>query len=108
MALSETISEPARDLNGMAKSDGVDLCPLSFAQRRLWFLDQLEPGDPAYNIPQAWRLTGPLNLTAFQRALDTVAARHEILRTIFGETDGQPVQRVGPVRSVQLNLTDLS
>src|SRR5262245_41445577 len=108
MALSETISEPARDLNGMAKSDGVDLCPLSFAQRRLWFLDQLQPGDPAYNIPQAWRLHGPLNADAFQAAVDDLVRRHESLRTVFDTRDGRPVQVISPPCPAVIETADFS
>ena len=64
-----------------APRDGA--LPLSFAQQRLWFLDQLEPGSAAYNIPTAVRLTGALDLAALQRSLDAIVRRHEALRTTF-------------------------
>src|SRR5262249_58261102 len=53
---------------------------LSFAQQRLWFLSQLEPGNPFYNVPTVVRLSGPLDIAAFQRALNAIVQRHEALR----------------------------
>ncbi len=67
---------------------------LSFAQQRLWFLDQFEPGSSAYNIPFALRLKGTLDVAAFERALTEVIRRHEVLRTTFRIVDEQPVQLV--------------
>jgi amino acid adenylation domain-containing protein len=66
--------------------------PVSYAQERLWFLDQLEPGSPAYNVVAAYRLTGPLDVDALEQALQEVVRRHEALRTTFTAVDGQPVQ----------------
>src|SRR5437588_10194189 len=57
--------------------------PLSFAQQRLWFIDQLVPGNPVYNGSSAMRLAGPLNIAAFQESLNEIVRRHEILRTTF-------------------------
>lgn len=70
--------------------------PLSFAQQRLWFLDQLEPGSIAYNIPAAFRLNGPLNTSALEHSLAEIVRRHEVLRTIFIARNGEPVQIIHP------------
>ncbi|MFH8973381.1 amino acid adenylation domain-containing protein [Streptomyces sp. NPDC017890] len=72
----------------------------SFAQTRLWFLDQLEPGNVSYNIPLAMRVTGALDVAHLARAVSTVVGRHEALRTTFTEDGGEPVQRIGPAEAV--------
>ena len=82
--------------------------PLSYAQQRLWFLDQLEPGSAAYNMPVALRLSGVLNVDALKQTLDEVVRRHEALRTTFAAIDGVPVQRIAPTLDLPLPLTDLS
>ncbi|MEA2601550.1 MAG: hypothetical protein QOF89_2542, partial [Acidobacteriota bacterium] len=82
--------------------------PLSFGQQRLWFLDQLDPGSPAYNISAALRLTGRLDLRALAATLDEVARRHEILRTTFVATGREPAQVIHPPSSFGLALADLS
>src|SRR5205807_4218919 len=80
---------------------------LSFAQERLWLLDQLQPGNVAYNIPIAVRLRGPLDPRRFARCLDAVAARHESLRTTFHAVDGRPFQRIAPALALALPVVDL-
>ncbi|HEV2756820.1 MAG TPA: amino acid adenylation domain-containing protein, partial [Actinomycetota bacterium] len=82
--------------------------PLSFAQQRLWFLDQLEPGSAEYNIPHALRVRGGLDLDALGRALSGVVARHETLRTTFGAVDGEPVAVVHDAGEGALEVTELS
>jgi pristinamycin I synthase-3/4 len=83
-------------------------CPLSLTQQRLWFLDQLFPGSAAYNEPIALRLEGGLDRASLSCALDEIVARHEILRTVFRATEGEPYQVVQPPRSLDVELLDLS
>jgi amino acid adenylation domain-containing protein len=80
---------------------------LSFAQQRLWFFDQLEPGLSAYNIPAAVRLKGPLNLAALEQSLNEIVKRHESLRTTFGKVDGRPTQVIAPTLTIELPVVDL-
>jgi amino acid adenylation domain-containing protein len=84
--------------------------PMSFAQQRLWILEELEPGSPAYNVPVARRLLGRLDLRALSAALARLITRHEILRTTFGTQDGMPVQVVhgAPRSPAPMPCTDLS
>ncbi|HEX2091731.1 MAG TPA: amino acid adenylation domain-containing protein, partial [Longimicrobiaceae bacterium] len=82
--------------------------PLSFAQERLWVVDALDAGSPAYNKLLAFRLQGWLDAAALRRALDALSARHESLRTVFPTTDGHPVQRVLPPRPIPLPVEDLA
>jgi amino acid adenylation domain-containing protein len=82
--------------------------PLSFAQQRLWFLDQLEPGTALYNVPANLRLTGALDVPALERALTEVVRRHEALRTVFHLFGEAPRQVVLPPAPVPLPLEDLS
>jgi amino acid adenylation domain-containing protein len=82
--------------------------PLSFAQQRLWFLDQLQPGSIAYNIPAAVRLTGPLDVDRLAACFTEILRRHEVLRTTFAVHDGQPVQQIHPPQPVAMPLHDLA
>ncbi|HEX8707618.1 MAG TPA: condensation domain-containing protein, partial [Pyrinomonadaceae bacterium] len=81
--------------------------PLSYAQQRLWFIDQLQPFSSAYNIPAALRLSGPLSLSALRHALSLTLSRHESLRTSFSLLDGHPVQVVAPDLPLPLRIVDL-
>ncbi|WP_437759618.1 non-ribosomal peptide synthase/polyketide synthase [Sorangium sp. So ce1389] len=81
--------------------------PLSFAQRRLWFLGQLDPSSAAYHIPHAVEIRGPLDPAALRAALAAVVARHEALRTTFATRDERPVQIIAPGADVDLPLIDL-
>ncbi|MET9567466.1 amino acid adenylation domain-containing protein [Streptomyces tauricus] len=83
--------------------------PLSFAQQRLWFLDQLEPGSPEYNMSTRLRLTGDIDLAALGATLDAIVARHEVLRTrLVADTEGVPRQLIDAPTSVPLPLLDVS
>src|SRR5689334_14745559 len=81
--------------------------PLSFAQERLWFLAQLEPDNPSYNVPAALRLTGDLNVTALENSINAIVKRHEILRTKFAAVDGEPFQVVSN-DAVTIDFLDLT
>jgi hypothetical protein len=81
--------------------------PLSFAQQRLWFIDQLQPGNSAYNISVPMRLGGWLNVAALEQSFKEVVKRHEVLRTTFTVVDGQPLQVIAPSLSFTLPVVDL-
>src|SRR2546428_1269443 len=80
------------DRHVIPRRGALDACPLSFAQQRLWFLDQLEPDSPVYNIVKALRVRGRFDVDVLQQTLNTIVARHEALRTTFTVVDGNPVQ----------------
>ncbi len=82
--------------------------PLSFAQKRLWFLDQWEPDSSAYNVPHTWRLQGPLNKSALEASLDHLIARHESFRTTFQSVEENPVQVIAPPGNISLPFVDVS
>ena len=93
--------------SGIARRAGSGPVPLSFAQQRLWFLEQLYPGTPLHNISRALRLTGALDTEVLRRTLDAIAARHEALRTTIVTMNGTPMQVVAAASRVPLVLTDL-
>ncbi len=97
-----------RQLPPLEKSDRRGAIPLSFAQQRLWFLDQLSPGSSHYNIPGALRMIGNLNVSALESAIREIIRRHDILRTTFSFDEGQPSQIIDPEVHFELPVTDLS
>ncbi|HWM91847.1 MAG TPA: amino acid adenylation domain-containing protein [Thermoanaerobaculia bacterium] len=99
------IAEPLQQ--GAGSEDEVYVLPVSYAQRRLWFVDRMEPGTPLYNVPAAWRLRGPLDPAALASALDGIVARHEVLRTTFEVEADEPVQVVHPHLPRSLPIADL-
>ncbi|MBJ6766256.1 non-ribosomal peptide synthetase, partial [Myxococcaceae bacterium JPH2] len=112
-ALARRIDEASHEARG---SDAPPLIPvsrsqplpLSFAQQRLWFLDQLQPGTTAYNMPNALRLEGTLDVDALEHAFTDLCGRHESLRTTFLSVEGEPVQLIAPPTPFQLDRIDLS
>ena len=81
--------------------------PLSSIQQRLWFIDQLEPDSPAYNLPQAIRISGPLDVAALTQTFNEIIRRHEVLRTGCTVVKGMPFQAIAPFSAVSLPVTDL-
>src|SRR6185369_3064508 len=103
-------SGPARPVPPLVPFPREGALPLSFAQQRLWFIDQLAPGSPLYNIPVALRVAGPLDAGVLARCLGEIVRRHESLRTVFSvfEGEGEPVQVIQPVAPFALPVVDLA
>ena len=113
------LGEQARGIEGVLRGEGGErmpeigtvgrsqALPLSFAQQRVWFLDQLEPGSSAYNLPLAVRLTGKLEIEVLERSVREIVQRHEILRTVFDEQQGELVQVILPRGGSELIYEDL-
>ncbi|MEG3918362.1 amino acid adenylation domain-containing protein [Microcoleus sp. T3_A4] len=109
--LAEKILEKLAEAPKIASIQAVSRLqniPLSFAQERLWFFDQLEPGNPFYNLCGAVRITGQLNAEALRQSIEKIIERHEILRTAFAAVEGQPIQVVAAAGDFQMPLIDLS
>ncbi len=102
----EGVELPAQ--RAMTAQEGAESPPLSFAQERLWFLDQLDPGSAAYNIARALRLKGVLDRQALAHGIDEIVRRHEILRTAFPCLDDRPIQQVLAQFKIDVPLVDLS
>jgi amino acid adenylation domain-containing protein len=83
-------------------------CPASFAQERLWFLDQFEPNSALYNLLSVFRMKGQLSLPALQYSIDNIIERHETLRTIFGTEDERPIQIILPKLHLPIRIEDIS
>ena len=81
--------------------------PVSYAQQRLWLLDQLEPGNPAYNLPGAVRMIGELDVNALEQTITEIIRRHEVLRTTFTTAKGEPVQVINEPSPFKLTVIDL-
>ncbi|MEH2405959.1 condensation domain-containing protein [Nostoc sp.] len=99
---TKTALEPK--LEPISRSQELPLC---LAQERLWFLDQLEPGNPFYNVPIAVHLIGELNTAILEQSLNEVVARHEPLRTSFSTVEGRPIQAIAPTLKITLPVVDL-
>ncbi|BAY23185.1 McnC protein [Calothrix sp. NIES-2100] len=103
-ASSRTNNQSFKPLSPISRSGNI---PLSFAQQRLWFLDQLIPNNPFYNIPLALHLTGSLKLAALEQTFNEILQRHEALRTTIVVQKGQPVQVINPTLTIPLPIIDL-
>ena len=94
-------------LVALPRKEGVNVLPVSFAQQRLWLLDQIAPGDPAYNQPYGVLLKADIDAATLEKAIGEVVRRHESLRTTFSAVDGQPVQVISPSQTFKLSQRDL-
>jgi hypothetical protein len=98
----------AASADAIPRRFGGSTAPLSLAQQRLWFLEQLVPGSAVYIMPSAVRLSGALDVAALAWSLNIIVARHAVLRTSFKAVQGEPVQEVAPELALELPLDDLS
>jgi amino acid adenylation domain-containing protein len=99
---------PADIIRRLPRNDEITQhLPLSFAQQRLWFLDQLEPGSPLYNNPAAVRLRGDLNVPVLEQSFNEIIRRHETLRAVFREESGQPMQTILTEWQMAIPVMDL-
>ena len=115
-----TIEQLVQKIVGASDSGQIDQAPpiepcadtesqvLSFAQHRLWFIDQLNQGSAEYNMPAAMRVNGPLNIDILDRALTEIVSRHEVLRTNFGANEGEPTLIIRDVPRWNSKMIDLS
>ena len=92
----------------ISRRPNQDFAPLSFAQRQMWVIDQMTPGNPAYNLPIGYRLKGSLDLTALENSFNEVIKRHEALRTTFAVQGGEPLQFIHSDFKIKITITDLS
>ncbi|MGH8000645.1 MAG: amino acid adenylation domain-containing protein, partial [Brasilonema sp.] len=102
---STSASQSSVSLIPVVKSTSVH--PLSFGQQRLWFINQLAPNTPTYNIPIIIDLTGHVNIAILEQSLNEIIRRHEVLRTNFIVNEGKPVQVIQPVAPLTLSVEDL-
>ena len=104
-AISSKENGPAPPIDVISRDQEL---PLSFAQRRFWFLSHSEPKNPSYNLHAPLRLTGELNAAALEQTINEIVRRHEILRTIFPAADGRPVQLILDTPMLVMSHVDLS
>jgi hypothetical protein len=101
-------SEPAMPAPPLQPVSRDQLLPLSYAQQRLWFVDQVEPNQPHFNNPRAMRMNGALNVAALEQSLSEITRRHEVLRTTFTSINDEPCQIIAPFAPITLPVIDLS
>ncbi|MGH8241032.1 MAG: condensation domain-containing protein, partial [Steroidobacteraceae bacterium] len=105
--LLEEKTRRAQQTNPRPRTERVGLAPTSWAQRRLWLIDEFEGGSAGYQVPMSIRLRGELCGESLRRALDALVERHEILRTVFRSVDGEPAQEVSSQGQFALQVVDL-
>ncbi len=105
---NSTARAPSMKTAESAAPSGAMRFPQSFAQQRLWFLNQLDPASAAYNVVEAFRLEGALDDVALERSVNALVARHESLRTTFSSDEGTPIQIVAPSLLVHMARRDLA
>jgi amino acid adenylation domain-containing protein len=103
-ALNDGLFIKTHDIHSLSRPE---LLPLSFAQQRLWFVEQLESVGAAYHIPIIFRINGVLDIPALELTLNEIVGRHEVLRTTFKMVDGEPVQIIASTQPVSLPVVDL-
>ena len=101
------IAAPAKKASQVPPRPPQEPAPLSFAQHQLWVIDQMTPGNPAYNIPVAYRLGGPLNVVLLEESFNQIVRRHEVWRTTFPEAQGDAVQEVHPEGRIRIDIVHL-
>ncbi|MDZ7949837.1 non-ribosomal peptide synthetase [Nostoc sp. DedQUE09] len=105
--LAQMTKEAFIPSKSLSQVQPAEVYPLSFAQQRLWFLDRLEPGNPAYNISLAVNLQGELEVTLLEQSLNEIIRRHETLRTTFTTVNGQPVQIIASSLKLSLSVINI-
>ncbi|HEX2078686.1 MAG TPA: amino acid adenylation domain-containing protein [Longimicrobium sp.] len=100
-------AKPVTPKNAIKRVGGGPVHPMSFAQERLWFLDQLEPGNPFYNIPMACLVSAKVDVATMERVFTELIRRHESLRTVFRVVDGEPKQIVQPPYPMTVSVMDV-
>jgi amino acid adenylation domain-containing protein len=106
--LAPRLQDSRKARSSLLRHSNVERAPLAYSQRRLWFIDQLQGSSTEYNMPEALRLRGRLDVNALQRTVQSIVDRHESLRTHFGEDQGDPVQIIASSLTVEIPIEDLS
>src|SRR5678815_3007767 len=108
LRLKEQGETPEHSIPPLPRGEGTHIFPLSPAQERLWFLDQLVPGSSAFNLNISMRVQGALDVSALKKSFIELARRHEVLRTNLKSDNGRPAQVIPPVPDVRLKVVQLS
>ncbi|ASS75393.1 hypothetical protein CIG75_10585 [Tumebacillus algifaecis] len=105
--LAKMLSRDKKPVQTIKRQPEREWVPASYPQKRLWFLDQLHPGQAAYNIPYLFRIQGSLDATVLKRSVEEICKRHDVLRVRFEERDGEPCQKVDPLQALPYQEVDL-